>query len=169
MKKVILFALVLGVCGVLHNSALAQQEVPRYLVTYVKSQGNQPRSATAVTVINQSSEEICNVQVEWFRTVPVKDSVCILRDELAPGEARQFCSRRLQGIVSCFPVATPANCPELAGNPFEGTAVVSSTNRFQCSLIAVDARVYYTTPGDAEVSAISNPKIVFFGEGNLGD
>src|SRR5437016_2030333 len=33
MKKVILFALVLTVCGVLLNSALAQ-EIPRYLVTY---------------------------------------------------------------------------------------------------------------------------------------
>jgi hypothetical protein len=69
MKRVILFALVLAVHGVLLNSVLAQ-EIPRYLVTYVRSQNVGPiRSATAVTVTNQSSES-CTVQVEWFQSAP---------------------------------------------------------------------------------------------------
>ena len=73
MKKVILFALILTICGVLHNSVLAQENpedgsdanvaiypedyegVPRYVVTFIKSSSNTLiRSATAVTVINQS-------------------------------------------------------------------------------------------------------------------
>jgi hypothetical protein len=166
MKKVILFALVLAVHGVLLNSVLAQ-EIPRYLVTYVRSQNVGPiRSATAVTVTNQSSES-CTVQVEWFQSAPAT-SQCILETVIGPREARHFCSRSLPGaITGCSPVATPATCPALFGS--QGTAIVSSTDRFACSLIAVDARVYYTTPGDAEVLAISNSKIVFAGEGNLGD
>jgi len=167
MKKVILFALVLAVHGVLLNSVLAQ-EVPRYLVTYVRSQNVGPIwSATAVTVTNQSSKESCIVQVEWFQSDPVI-SQCILEVEMAPGVTRHFCSRRLPAdITSCSPVATPATCPALFGS--QGTAIVSSTARFECSLIAVDARVYYTTPSDAAISAISNSKVVFFSEGNLGD
>ena len=166
MKKVIIVTLVLGVCGVLHNSVLAQEA--RYLVTYVRSQNAGPiRSATAVTVTNQSSQS-CEVQVEWFQSAPVI-SQCILESTpIGPGEARHFCSRNLPAaIMGCSLFATPATCPALFGS--QGTAVVSSTNNFECTKIAVDARVYYTTPGDAEVSAISNSKIVFIGEGNLGD
>jgi hypothetical protein len=68
MKKVILCAVVLAANGVLVNSVLAQEVVvPRYLVTYTRSQNAGPiRAATAVTVTNQSSES-CAVQVEWFR------------------------------------------------------------------------------------------------------
>src|SRR5262249_47798474 len=55
----------------------------------------------------------------------------------------------------------------------EGKAIVSSTQESACSRIAVDARVYYTTgtnnEGDTAVVAISNSKIVFIDEGNLGD
>jgi hypothetical protein len=166
MKKGILFALVLTVCGVLHNSVLAQQS-PRYLVTYARSQNVGPiRSATVVTVTNQSTSELCRVQVEWF--LSSGDSVCTLTELANPGVTRHFCSRNLpDGITSCFPVATPTTCPGLFGS--QGTAVVSSSATFECSLIGVDARVYYMTPGDAEVSAISNSKVVFAGEGNLGD
>jgi hypothetical protein len=46
---------------------------------------------------------------------------------------------------------------------------VSSSEGFDCSLLGVEARVYYTTPDDAQVSAISNSKIVFAGDGNIGD
>jgi hypothetical protein len=50
-------------------------------------------------------------------------------------------------------------------------AVVSSSKEpTECSRIAVDARVYYTSgANDTGIAAISNSKIVFFGEGNLGD
>jgi hypothetical protein len=170
MKKVILCALVLAVSGVLVNSVLAQQ-VPRYLVTYARSQNVGPiRSATVMTVTlqstSQSTSQTCTVKVEWF--LSNGNSVCTLTEEISPGMTNHFCSRNLPAdITSCFPTATPDTCPALFGS--QGTAVVSSDDRFECSLIAVDARVYYTTPGDAEVSAISNPKIVFAGEGNLGD
>jgi len=73
MKKVILCALVLAVCEVLLNSVLAQENpnefegVPRYVVTYISSQtGKGIRSATVVTVINQSQSD-CGVQVAWYQ------------------------------------------------------------------------------------------------------
>jgi len=175
MKKVILCALVLVANGVLVNSVLALEKVvPRYLVTYVRSQNPGPiRAATAVTVTNQSSES-CAVQVEWFRSQPPQPptSLCILEVTIPSKDARQFCSRNLIGsITNCAPFATPANCP--GSFAFEGTAIVSSSNTSDCRLLGVEARVYYTTSSngvnDAAISAISNSKIVFAGEGNLGD
>lgn len=170
MKKVILCALVLAVNGVLVNSVLAQERVvPRYLVTYTRSFAAGPiRAATAVTVTNQSSES-CSVLVEWFRGAPATTSPLCIQQELDIGahQAFQFCSRSLPGITNCNPVATPATCPALFGS--EGTAIVFSSDRSACRLLGVEARVYYTTPADAAISAISNSKIVFFGEGNLGD
>ena len=170
MKKVILCALVLAANGVLVNSVLSQEKVPRYLVTYVRSQNPGPiRAATAVTVTNQSSES-CAVQVEWFTSLPT--SLCILEVTIPSKGASQFCSRNLIGsITNCAPFATPANCP--GSIAFEGTAIVSSSNTSDCRLLGVEARVYYTTSSngvnDAAISAISNSKIVFAGERNLGD
>src|ERR1700687_4225646 len=81
MKKVILCALVLAANGVLVNSVLSQEIVPRYLVTYVRFQNPGPiRAATAVTVTNQSNES-CAVQVEWFRSAPLT-SLCILEETI---------------------------------------------------------------------------------------
>src|SRR5689334_10066778 len=97
MKKVILCALVLAANGVLVNSVLSQEPVtlvshlPRYLVTYVRSQNAGPiRAATAVTVTNQSSES-CSVQVEWFRSLPLQSgalSLCILEETIPSKGAR---------------------------------------------------------------------------------
>ena len=187
MPKVILFVLVVAVCGVFHNSVLAQEDPgdnsharvaiypedyegrPRYLVTYIRSTREvipanpQILSATAITVVNQSSRT-CDVQVEWFRSLQ-NTSVCTLVvPSLAPGDASQFCSRPVLGIT------TPCSrCPAAAFNEIQGKAIVSSTDVSECSRIAVDARVYYTTVGDTAVMAISNSKVVFIGEGNLGD
>jgi hypothetical protein len=162
MKKVILCAFVLAVHGVLLNSVLAQ-EMQRYVVTYIRSQtGEGIRSATAVTVVNQSNST-CTVEVEWF--TPSGTSVCTHDSFLAPGEVREFCSRPLQFETGCIVPCTPP-----LTNLVLGKAIVSSTAVFDCSLIAVEARVYYTTgAGDTAISAISNSKIVFAGEGNLGD
>jgi hypothetical protein len=169
MKNVILFALALAVCGVLHNSVLAQED-PRYVVTFIKSNNpnNAPiRSATVVTVVNQSKDHACNVQVEWFGDLSPSTPACTLTATLNPGIVRQFCSRFLPAtITNC--VSSEFICTQ-AGSLPQGKAIVSSTTGFDCSLIAVDARVYYTTPGDTAISAISNSKVVFFGEGNLGD
>jgi len=168
MKKVILFALILAVCGVLHNSVLAQER-PRYLVTYVRSaaQDSIIRSATVVTVVNQSSFQSCDVRVEWFRA-GASAPLCTEMATMQPGAANQFCTRPLGGLIT---VCSDPCQPQIAG-VFQGTAIVSSSDVFECSLIAVDARVYYTTGTgntDTAVSAISNSKVVFFGEGNLGD
>src|SRR5262245_35821854 len=97
MKKVILFALILAVHGVLLNSVL-DQEKERYLVTYAQSTkagGNvQLQSATVVTVVNQSSVS-CNVRVAWFdSSFPVTPFlVCTENATIDPGGVLQFCSR----------------------------------------------------------------------------
>jgi hypothetical protein len=188
MKKVILFALVLAVSGVLLNSVLAQEYpypdessdtdvaiapeyyegVPRYLVTYARSQtGGGIRSATVVTVTNPSSAA-CSVQVEFFtdaQTIPV----CTINQTVNPGIVRQFCSRTLPNtITNCGGVGRICS-PELTGGA-QGRAVVSS-DPVTCPL-GVDARVYYTTAGtppDTAISAISNSKIVNVNTGNEGD
>ena len=169
MKKVILCALVLAVHGVLLNSVLAQED--RYLVTYVRSSTlTATRSATVVTVINQSNSP-CNVHVEWFVRSPMTNRLelaCTQNQPLAPGDARQFCSR---GLPNSITLCDTLVCdPELTNQQNQGKAIVSSTAEFACSLIAVEARVYYTTGiNDTALLAISNSKIVFAEEGNLGD
>jgi hypothetical protein len=171
MKKVMLVTLVLAVCGVFHSSVLAQ-ETERYLVPFVKSspQSSQltgVRSATMVTVVNQSSVS-CDVQVQWFSSTQ-STALCTNMETIFPGTSKQFCIRGISTLIgSCN-----NNCVSQLGNNqgIQGTAIVSSSSRFECSLIAVEARVYYTTGvGVTEaVSAISNSKVVFAGEGNLGD
>jgi hypothetical protein len=173
MKKVMLVTLVLAVCGVLHNSVLAQETDRRYLVTYVSSSTNvEIRSATVVTVVNQSSST-CNVQVEWF-VFPLQDGALIRRCidvamGVVPGEAVQFCSRTLPNSIA---ICSQTCEPPLATLQHQGKAIVSSSEGFECSRLGVEARVYYTTGvagAETAISAISNSKIVFFGEGNLGD
>jgi hypothetical protein len=175
MKKIILVTLVLGVCGVLHNSVLAQEQLDsRYLITYWRSLTNLAiRSGTVVTVVNQSSD-ICNVQVEWFLSgqqfsaTPAGVSGPL---EVSPGGAVHFCSRNLSpNIPGCTGGGVSVPALTGAGGDNQGKAIVSSTAKFPCSLIGVDARVYFTTGvNDTAISAISNSKIVFAGEGNLGD
>jgi hypothetical protein len=166
MKKVILCALVLAVSGVLVNSALAQ-ETPRYLVTYVISSTSGTRSATVVTVVSQSSVS-CDVQVEWFQAGSTFSRlVCTGKGTVVPGGVLHFCSRSLETGVSggCNDFCDP----EQTGF-FTGKAIVSSSERFECSLLGIEARVLYTTGvDDNQIMAISNSKIVFFDEGNLGD
>ena len=170
MKKVMLVTLVLAVCGVLHNSVLAQEA--RYLVTYVSSSTDTAiRSATVVTVVNQSDRN-CGVKVEWFVSPNPATPVCIRNFVVDRGEAVQFCSRPLPDSIT----ADCNNCPTGTApltSQNQGKAIVSSTEGPECSRIAVEARVYYTTgsekEGDTAISAISNSKIVFVGEGNLGD
>jgi hypothetical protein len=175
MKKVILCALVLAVNGVLVNSVLAQ-EVPRYLVTYWRSLTNlNIRSGTVVTVVNQSLSATCNVQVEWVLSFPVNGNTHAGMSgplPLGPGQAAHFCSRNLApNIPGCTNGGVSVPALNGAGGENQGKAIVSSSNTpADCRLLGVEARVYYTTGGnDATISAISNSKIVFAGEGNLGD
>jgi hypothetical protein len=179
MKKFFLFALVLAVCGVLHNSVLAQDLDPRYRVTYWRSRTvNDIPAATMVTVVNQSNE-LCRVQVEWLGSSgnhlsfspgfsPGQPTQGAL---LNPGAAFHSCSRNLTGAGAAIATCSAGGVafPAIPQGTNQGQAIVSSTPGFDCSLIGVDARVYYMTPGDTAVSAISNSKVVFFAEGNLGD
>ena len=172
MKKVILFALVLAVHGVLLNSALAQ-DTQRYVVTYIRSQtGKGIRSATAVTVLNQS-RDTCEVQVAWFLSSGFTP-IGISSASVSGRNSVQFCSRDLpDSITKCDSISNPEldSATEVQGR----AVVISGVNRQadgfdSCSLLAIEARVYYTTGHyDTAISAISNSKIVFVGEGNLGD
>ena len=167
MKKVILCALILAVHGVLLNSVLAQDQLKqRYVVTYTRSQtGEEIRSATAVTVVNQSSAG-CIVEVAWFGELGELLGSSSL--DVPPRSAFQFCSRNLpNSITRCDRLSSP----ELnSATPVQGKAIVSSTEGPDCSRIAIEARVYYTTGDhDTAISAISNSKVVFIDEGNLGD
>jgi hypothetical protein len=184
MKKIRVFALVLVVCGALLTPVLAQERpdssrdagaaipldayeggVNRYLVTYMNSQSTTAiRSATVVTVTNQSSRS-CAVKIEWFRGLAPNTPVCTTTVAVAPEVTHDFCSRNLpDAITACNSICAP----ELTFD--EGKAIVSSSETVGCSLIGVEARVYYTTGvSDMAVSAISNPKIVETERGNLGD
>ena len=168
MKKVILFALVLAVHGVLLNAVLAQQ-TQRYVVTYISSQtGKGIRSATTVTVLNQS-RDTCEVQVAWFLGSGLTP-IGISSASVSGRNSVQFCSRALpDSITKCDSISSP----ELdSATAVQGRAIVISDegDPDSCSFLAIEARVYYTTGDyDTAISAISNSKIVFAGEGNLGD
>lgn len=137
----------------------------RYLVTYLKSNTSDPalRSATIVTVTNETITKNCTVAVEW-KTGGIS-TACTTSLTLGPGKVADFCSRSVpSGITSCDITCAP----ELTFN--EGNAVVgSSTNEVGCDKIAVSARTVYTaTTTDSPVSAITDAKIVKF-TGNIGD
>lgn len=128
----------------------------RALVTYFKSRIDPTSAATAVTVVNTSSRS-CRVRVDWFRQSVPGVAACRTSLTLAPGEARDFCSREIRdSLTSCN-----ATCePELEF--LEGTAILSSTSGAACGNLAVDARVYYTAGEDfdGDLAAISNSQVV---------
>jgi hypothetical protein len=135
---------------------------PRYLVTYMNSQtGDRVRSATVVTVTNQSPDA-CRVAVSYFKGfAPNSSPVCSTSFSIPPDVTVDFCSRNLPGAIT---VCNSTCSPELTLD--EGRAIVSST----CREIGVSGRVYYTSgDDDGEVSSISDSKIVAFGQGNRGD
>jgi hypothetical protein len=115
----------------------------RYLVTYMNSQtAGRMRSATVVSVTNQSTRPNL-VTVSWFKGFSASSS----RD--LPGELTT-----LNSVCN----------PQLVFD--EGRAIVSSRQ----PEIGVSARVYYTSgDGDEELHAITDSKLVEFGEGNDGD
>jgi hypothetical protein len=136
--------------------------VERYLVTYLKSRSDAPRSATVVTVTNQATRS-CEVRIEWFAGFTPDTPACTTSATLAAGVTHDFCSRGLlAGITTCNSTCDPALTFT------EGKAIVSSS---PCSRIGVESRVYYTTgeTSDTGVSAVSNPNIVRVPEGNRGD
>jgi hypothetical protein len=135
----------------------------RYLVTYLKSRTDTPRSATVVTVTNQSNKS-CDVKIDWFEGFVPGTPVCTTTAVVDSGVTHDFCSRNLlSNMTSCNSTCDP----ELAFT--EGKAIVSSSE--SCSRIGVESRIYYTTgeTSDTGVAVVSNPKIVRAGRGNRGD
>ena len=134
---------------------------PRYLVTYMESRAaGRTRSATVVSVTNQS-KIINRVFVSYFKGFSDNNSpVCVCGYAVPPDYTVDFCSRNIPSeLVTC-------NCvcdPELGFD--EGRAIVSS----MWPEIGVSSRVYYTSEDDRQVLAITDSKIVVFGEGNKGD
>lgn len=188
MSKSTRYAFVLAVCGASLSTVLAQElddggvsgveetsafrtsdlqgsepVVKRYLVTYLKSRTDAPRSATVVTVTNQSNKS-CRVKIDWFQGFIPDTSACTTTAVVDRGVTHDFCSRNLlSNITSCN-----SSCnPELTFT--EGKAIVSSNKT--CRSIGVESRVYYTDgdTSDTGVAAVSNPKIVRVGQGNRGD
>lgn len=134
----------------------------RYLVTYMNSQtlGRQ-RSATVVSVTNQS-EKTNLVTVTWFKGFSDNASPAgTVSFSIPPDYTVDFGSRSLPGELT---VVNAVSSPELTFD--EGRALVSS--RFP--EIGVSARVYYTTGDrDESLNAITDSKVVVFGQGNAGD
>lgn len=142
--------------------AAALPGIPRYLVTFMKSETGGPvRSATIVTITNQAPRPNL-VTVTWFKGFTDNSSPSgTAAMTIPPDFSVDFGSRDLPGgltVVNAIP------SPELTFD--EGRAIVSS----RLPEIGVSARVYYTSGDrDDQLLAISDSKVVVFGNGNLGD
>jgi hypothetical protein len=137
--------------------------VPRYLVTYMKSEtaNNAMRSATVVSVTNQS-RLINRVYVTFFRGFTDDSSpVGTAAFAIPPQYTLDFASRNLPGELT---VTNAVPNPELTFD--EGRAIVSS----MWPEIGVSARVYYTAgERDESLHAITDSKVVVYGGRNKGD
>ncbi len=139
---------------------------PRYVVTYAASSTlpvNTLRSASIVSVTNQSPVS-CRVAVIW--RLGFGGVSCETGDLLGPGFTLDFCTRPLpDDLTTCNGV-----CPDAGLTVFEGNAVVGSSTTTGCERIAVSARTVYTAnANDLSISAITDAKVVRFGQGNIGD
>jgi len=137
--------------------------VPRYLVTYMNSQtaNDAMRSATVVSVTNQSNL-INRVFVTFFRGFTDDSSpIGTAAFAIPPQFTVDFASRSLPGELT---VTNAVPNPELTFD--EGRAVVSS----MWPEIGVSARVYYTAgDNDDRLHAITDSKVIVYGERNRGD
>jgi hypothetical protein len=134
----------------------------RYLVTFMNSQtGGRVRSATVVSVTNQSSKDN-RITVSWFKGFSDDSSpVGQTTFSIPPDYTVDFGSRDLPGELTAV---NSAPNPELTFD--EGRAIVSSTE----PEIGVSARVYYTGgDDDLNLLGITDSKVVKIGEGNAGD
>jgi len=137
--------------------------IPRYLVTYMNSQtaNDAMRSATVVSVTNQS-KLINRVFVTFFKGFTDDSSpVGTVAFAIPPQFTVDFASRHLPGELT---VTNAVPNPELTFD--EGRAIVSS----MWPEIGVSARVYYTAGDrDERLHAVTDSKVVVYGEGNRGD
>ena len=148
--------------GELEEVPAALPGTPRYLVTFMRSQTGVPiRSATIVSVTNQSPKPNL-VTVSWFRGFTDNSSPVGITSMIIPPDFQvDFGSRNLPGDLT---VVNAIPSPELTFD--EGRAIVSS----QLPEIGVSVRLYYTSgDNDEQLLAISDSKVVVFGQGNHGD
>lgn len=139
--------------------------VQRYLVTYMKSRSDAPRSGTVVTVVNQSGTP-CAVTIEWFLGFIPEIAECITTAIIDQGFAFDFCSRGLpENVTTCNVTCEP----ELSFA--EGKAIVSSQGAEGCSSIGVQSRVYYTSGEDSDtgVQAVSDSRVMRVGRVKRND
>src|SRR3984957_10315457 len=148
--------------GEFEEVSAALPGAPRYLVTFMRSQTGVPiRSATVVSITNQSPKPNL-VTVSWFRGFTNNNSPVGTASMIIPADFQvDFGSRNLPGDL---PNVNVIPSPELTFD--EGRAVVSS----RLPEIGVSARLYYTSgERDEQLLAISDSKVVVFGQGNHGD
>ena len=134
----------------------------RYLVTYMQSNtSGRLRSSTVVSVTNQSDRPNL-VTVSWFRGFVDNSSPSGVSSFVIPPDFTvDFGSRDIPADLT---TVNSVPSPELTFD--EGRALVSSRQ----PEIGVSARVYYTAgDGDERLEAITDSKVVQFGQGNAGD
>ncbi len=153
----------LGEIGDLKAEISCIPSIPRYLVTYMKSQtvNDRMRSATVVSITNQS-DRINRVFVTFYKGFSDDCSpVGTAAFAIPPQFTVDFASRRLPSPLT---TTNAVPNPELTFD--EGRAVVSS----MWPEIGVSARVYYTAGDDDErLHAITDCKVVEYGGSNQGD
>ena len=133
---------------------LAAAATKRHLVTYVSSITKAPRSAGAISLVNDAGVD-CGVKVDYFTGFGPAAPVCSLTAVIPSGFAYDFCSRNLP--VNFTTCNVTCSVPLIF---FEGKAVISTDAGQACSRIRVSARQYYTTgtisdTGVAGVNSVS--------------
>lgn len=135
---------------------------PRYLVTYMQSvtSNDDVRSATVVSVTNQGAQPNF-VVVRFYKgftndSSPVGSAAFSIPSQFTI----DFSTRHLPIWVT---TTNSVPNPELTFD--EGRAIVLSSR----PKIGVSARVYYTGPDDGSIHAVTDSKVVVYGEANVGD
>jgi hypothetical protein len=144
------------------DPAAALSGRPRYLVTFMKSvTAFRIRSATVVTVTNQASPPNL-VSVSYFLGFTDNTSpVGVTSFVIPPDFTVDFATRNLPDALTA---TNSVPNPELTFD--EGRAIVSS----RLPQIGVSSRIYYTAgDGEEELLAITDSKVVRFGQANKGD
>jgi hypothetical protein len=144
------------------DPAAALSSRPRYLVTFMKSvTAFRIRSGTVVTVTNQASRPNL-VSVSYFLGFTDNTSpVGVTSFVIPPDFSVDFATRNLPDALTA---TNSVPSPELIFD--EGRAIVSS----RLPQIGVSSRIYYTVgDGDEELLAITDSKVVRFGQANKGD
>ena len=138
------------------SAAAAEPGIKRYLVAYASSITNAPRTASAITLVNDAGAD-CAVTVDFFTGFGPTTPVCSLTAVIPGGFAYDFCTRDLPvNITTCNATcATPLTY-------FEGKAVISTGGSPACQKLAVNARQYYTTgtTGDTGVAGVNSVTVV---------